>query len=132
MASRSEDYEAILSQRPALKELLEHVATTKWYNLGLALELKSQELDEIEQNFPYVDSRRRKMFNLWLEVKAEGTRRDIIAALGSEIVQENAMAKKYMDYLKSIIATDANLSLRPGLLLCISQIKHGINFIFLK
>ena len=51
MASRSKDYEAILVQRPALQELLEHVVTTKWYSLGLALELKPQELDEVEQDF---------------------------------------------------------------------------------
>ena len=112
----------ILDQRPDLHELLKYATTTKWYLLGLALKIEPKKLDEICVNYRYLHERLTEMFKLWLRVKASGTRQDIIGALEDKTVGENYMAKKYMEYLKS-------LRMSPGSLILLCMQLHVLTLL---
>ena len=52
MATRSRDmsFEEILNEKPSLAELCEHIPiTTKWYQMGILLNLSVKKLNEIEE-----------------------------------------------------------------------------------
>ncbi len=67
-------------------------ARTKWYSLGLALEVNSDTLDSIEENNP-VDICLRKMLKTVLHTKTSLTWSDLCEALRTPTVGRNDVAK---------------------------------------
>ena len=68
-------------QNSLLRDLIFHVHTTKWYRLGLQLDLDDFKLQEIEVNKKDNEDRLRKMFQAWLEVCVNPSWQDVVKAL---------------------------------------------------
>ena len=64
-----------------LRDLIFHVRTTKWYRLGLQLNLDSFKLQEIEVDVKDNEDRLRKMFQAWLENCVNPSWKDVVKAL---------------------------------------------------
>ena len=78
-------------------DLIEHVGSqvaTKWYYLGLRLQVNTNTLDRIENDVRDSNDACRKMFQAWLRDNSKGTWNDVIAALKSNSVKENGVAEK--------------------------------------
>ena len=91
----------IMDSRPELRELQEHVRTNKWFDLGLQLGLKDNELAKIEvEHRGKIDDCRRDMFREWLRATTpEATRKQLIDALNSKAVSEISIAREYQKYV---------------------------------
>ena len=86
----------LLDQQPKLKEITRYARTAQWYHLGVQLELDGMDLDGCTDLA--------RMYNLWLQRKAENaTRRNLLAALRA--IRENDVAKQYEDYLKGLLVS---------------------------
>ena len=86
----------LLDQQPPLKELITHVRTSKWFDLGTHLELDSVHLAGCS-DFA-------RMYQLWIEEKAENaTRRNLLGALRD--IKQNNVAKMYENYLKTLLVS---------------------------
>ena len=92
-----------MDDRPEIAELEEHVRTVKWYELGIQLHLDVNELKPIEIQYNIVAERRRWMFTLWLETSSNCSRKELICALKTKSVAENAMADKYQKQFSTFI-----------------------------
>ena len=68
-------------QESLLRDLISHVRTTKWYRLGLQLDLDDFKLQEIEVNVKDNEDRLRKMFQAWLEDCVNPSWKDVVKAL---------------------------------------------------
>ena len=70
-----------------------HSLTAKWFNLGLALGLSSDALDQIESNHPR-DSLRclTEMIKAWLRSNLQSSWRGLASALRSPLVGEFDLA----------------------------------------
>ena len=68
-------------QEPHLRDLVTHVRTTKWYHLGLQLDLDDFKLQEIEVNMKDNKDHLRKMFQAWLEDCVNPSWKDVVKAL---------------------------------------------------
>ena len=90
-----------MDSRPELTELQEHVKTNKWFDLGLQLGLKDNELAAIEvEHRGKIDDCRRVMFREWLRATTpEATRKQLIGALNSKAVAEISIAREYQKYV---------------------------------
>ena len=85
---------------PELKDLM-HLHVSDWYRLGMELNLMSDDLDIIEDDFRG-DTRKQtcKMFKLWLRTQPNASYEQLIEALnkvGCEKVA-NSLCKKYGEY----------------------------------
>ena len=90
----------ILSRRPELAELENHVRTLKWHAVGLQLHLEENELVAIEQVYRGdIDSCRRSMFDLWLKTFPEASRKQLLDVLRLKSVAEIYMAEQYREYI---------------------------------
>ena len=88
--------EMLLNQQPELKEITNSARTAYWYQLGVQLELDGVRLDECTDLA--------RMYNLWIQQKAENaTRRNLLTALRA--IRENNVAKQYEDYLKELLVS---------------------------
>ena len=88
----------ILSRRPELAELENHVRTNKWHAVGLQLHLEENDLVAIEQEYRgNIASCRRSMFDLWLKTFPEASRKQLLDCLKSEAVAEIHMAEQYRE-----------------------------------
>ena len=82
-----------------VKNLYSELTTvTDWYRLGLYLDLKTHELDKIEQNYTNqgCDRRMLVMLALWLRSTPTATWKDVVSALqqmGENRVAENIRQK---------------------------------------
>ena len=70
-----------VSTTQLLRNLIFSVRTTKWYRLGLQLDLDDFKLQEIEVNEKDNEDRLRKMFQAWLEDCVNPSWQDVVKAL---------------------------------------------------
>ena len=77
-------------QVPTLRDLLNNVKTTKWFELGLELGISSYDLGIIEKHD--VEDRLRLMLQKWLEVCTEPSWRELANALRT--IGEKTLATK--------------------------------------
>ena len=89
----------LLDKKPPLSEVCEHARTSRWYRLGVQLKVDEVELNEIRDE-PGSDKRSR-MFQSWLCSQTNATRRQLLAALRSKDVGEEAVALKYENMVSS-------------------------------
>ena len=96
------NFDVILSGKPTLDELCEHVdISSKWYKFGVLLKLKIKELDIIRVDYEDDDNiKALKMLELWLSTNPKATRKEIIDVLRKPVVGWNAIAKQYLMALK--------------------------------
>lgn len=80
------------TDEPLLRDLLEDVKTTKWYHLGLQLDISSHNLDIIEHDTNRLEDRLRQMFQKWLKICEKPSWRMIVNAVRT--IGEKALAKK--------------------------------------
>ena len=93
--------EDILSRKPSLQELCEHVNIgTKWYTFGVLLGLDTTKLDSIGKMNEDSSFKAIKMFELWLSSNPNATRNQIINTLKKEPIGEMSVAKSYMSTLR--------------------------------
>ena len=89
-------FDQLLSTKPSLHELCEHVRVgSKWYNLGVLLKLDAEKLESIREKSEDSTFNLTKMFELWLMTNPNATRREIIEALHSDAISEHDVAEKY-------------------------------------
>ena len=84
---------------PELKDLID-LQVGDWYRLGLSLNLKSDDLDIIEDHRGDKGKQTRKMFQLWLKAQPDASYEQLIKALrkvGCERVA-NSLCNKYGKY----------------------------------
>ena len=105
MATRSRDmsFEEILNEKPSLAELCEHIPiTTKWYQMGIQLNLSVKKLNEIEEESKDTTDRMVKMYELWLDTNPQATRRQIVEILKMGVIDEIILALNYETKLKQL------------------------------
>ena len=86
-----------MDQQPPLIELVTHARTSEWFQLGIQLKLDNVNLEGCGDNLS-------RMYNLWIQEKAEtATRRNLLSALRA--INQNNVAKKYEDYLKTLVSS---------------------------
>ena len=91
----------VLSERPSLDELCEHVRLgNKWYKFGVLLKLDTRELDVIEELNNDVDYKALKMFQLWLNTTPDAIRKHVLNTLRKDVIGEMIVAEKYEKELK--------------------------------
>ena len=91
----STSLEILLDQQPDLNELITHARTAQWYQLGVKLELDSEDLRGCTDLT--------RMYQLWIKEKAEmATRRNLLTALRS--IRENNVAWMYESYLRTKVS----------------------------
>ena len=74
----------ILDQVPPLIEVCEHAKTSRWYQLGIQLELVEVDLEEIRNDTS--SDKRSRMYQFWLCTHSDATRRQLLTALRSKDV----------------------------------------------
>ena len=75
-----------------LRDLLNNVKTTMWYELGLELDISSDDLDIIQHDSSEIKEKLRRMFQKWLNVCVSPSWSDIINALKN--IGEGALANR--------------------------------------
>ena len=94
-------FDVILSGKPTLDELCEHVDIRyKWFTFGALLKLKISELDQIELYNKDSNIKAFKMLELWLDTNPKAMRKEIIDTLKKPVIGENAIAEQYLMALK--------------------------------
>ena len=92
----------LLDQQPTILELVTHVRTAEYNQLGVILRLDSVNLAKCHD---YTS-----MYLLWIEEKAQNaTRRSLLDALTT--IGLNDVASKYKDYLKTIVSYIVHISI---------------------
>ena len=93
-------FDVMLSGRPTLDELCEHVDIgSSWYKFGVLLKLKTEDLDNIAV-YKSGDMQSLKMFDFWLINNPKATRKDIIDTLKKPFIGMNDTAERYLMALK--------------------------------
>ena len=67
-------------------------ASTKWYNIGLVLNLAVVTLERIGSQFDDPTDRLRETLKVWLETAAKPAWRDVVEALRSHVVGHSKLA----------------------------------------
>ena len=74
-----------MSNEPKIKDLIRSVKTTKWYRLGLELDIDDHTMQEIEADTKHAlhvtESALIRVFTTWLKIKENPTWNDISRAL---------------------------------------------------
>ena len=91
----------LLDSVPPVHEVCEHVRVTNWYQLGIQLLLDGVELEEIRKD---AADKRDRMYQLWLRTQPDATRRQLLTALRSKDVGENAVADNYQQWLSKMVS----------------------------
>ena len=89
--------------KPQLKELCDIVRTSRWYQLGVQLDMDSNSLNDIRDdniNYPSQDLKRTRMFELWLLTDPQATNKKLLEALQKKVVGEDSVAEKYEARMK--------------------------------
>ena len=98
--------EEILNERPSLAELCEYVPiSTKWYQMGIQLELNTRRLKEIEKLQIDVMDKVTKMYEVWLDTNPQATRRQIVDTLRKKAIEEMTLAHEYETKLRELYVT---------------------------
>ena len=107
---------AILSRRPELAELENHVRTNQWHAVGLQLHLEENDLVAIEQKYcGDIASCRRSMFDLWLKTFPEASRKQLFDCLKSKAVAEIHMAEQYREFISRQLSQKQTPSYYQGM-----------------
>ena len=77
---------------PLLRDLLDSVETTKWFRLGLELNISEHSLNIISDDASGVEDRLRLLFQKWLKVCEKPSWRAVVNALVA--IKEEALAAK--------------------------------------
>ena len=86
-----------MDQQPSLIELITYAKTSKWFQLGIQLKLDNVNLEGCSGDLS-------RMYNLWIQEKAENaTRRSLLSALRA--INQNNVAKIYEDYLRTLVSS---------------------------
>ena len=94
-------FDVILSGKPTLDELCEHVTIgSKWYKFGVLLKLDTRGLDHIEDKNFNSNTKALKMLELWLDTNPKAMRKEIIDVLKKLVIGENDIAEQYLMALK--------------------------------
>ena len=91
-------FEKILDSKPPLAEICEHVRISKWFNLGVQLQLDDVDLEEIREDGP---DKRNRMYQLWLRTQSKASRRQLLDALRRRDVGEYTVADQYEEFLRT-------------------------------
>lgn len=92
----------ILDQQPSIQELLLHARLVNYNDIGILLSLDSVDLGNCHDCT--------RMYQLWLQEKAENaTRRILLTAMKKR--RENSAARKYEAYLKTTVSYIAHTSI---------------------
>ena len=75
--------------KPMLKDLI-RLEISDWYSVGLQLDLDDEDLDGIEQTNSDLNTRKRKMFSLWLRLEERSSYHTLARALF--LADENKVA----------------------------------------
>ena len=95
---------SLLDVTPTLRELCDHVFTNRWYELGLELEIKSADLEEIRRDSTVTDKLSR-VYQMWLSKKTKAaTRRQLIEALKTDHVGQISVAINYEQELNKMVS----------------------------
>ena len=92
----------LLDQKPPLPEVCEYARTSRWYKLGIQLELDEVELKEIRNDTG--SYKRTLMYQLWFRTQPNATRRQLLTALRTKDVGENTVAEDYEQILKRMVS----------------------------
>ena len=92
----------LLDQKPPLPEVCEYVRTSRWYKLGIQLEVDEVELKEIRNDTG--SYKRTLMYQLWLRTQPNATRRQLLTALRTKDVGENTVAENYEKILNRMVS----------------------------
>ena len=85
-----------LDQKPSLSELTEDVnVSTKWYQVGIQLELDPKRLDAIDVDYRDINTKLCKMYDLWLSTTPNATRRQLLQVLKRSSIAELTIASQY-------------------------------------
>ena len=103
MATGDGSFDEILNGKPSLAELCKHVpVSTNWKIIGTLLELDVRKLNEIDHESKSVSDGVLKMYELWLNTKPQGTRRQIMDTLKMEVVGQMTLAFEYEKKLREL------------------------------
>ena len=83
--------------RPTLKDLVK-VRVKIWYNLGLQLDIKDDDLDTIERNRPQdQEGCKRDMFKAWLRNCRQPSYRQLVQAMveSGDVSEADCLCRKY-------------------------------------
>lgn len=92
-----------LFKKPQLKDLCDIVRTSRWYQLGVQLEMDPSCLNDIRDdniNYPSQDLKRTQMFELWLSTDPQATNKKLLEALQKKVIGEDSVAEEYETKLK--------------------------------
>ena len=112
--SSSLTFDELLDQKPKLSEVCEHARTSKWYKLGIQLEVDEVELEEIRNDTG--SDKRTLMYQLWLCSQPNATRRQLLTALRTRDVGENTVAHNYEQMLIGKVSVIIYTCMNPKLI----------------
>ena len=96
---------SFLDDVPPLREICNYARTSRWYELGVELELDDVDLEKIRTD-PAVPDKLLRMYQLWLDKKSRtATRRQLLKALRTDFVGQNSIAESYEKELKRMVST---------------------------
>ena len=94
----------LLDDVPPLREICNYARTSRWYELGIQLELDSVDLERIRTDSAVTD-KLSSMYQVWLDKKARtATRRQLLKALRTDHVGQNSVAENYEQELKRMVS----------------------------
>jgi len=86
-------------EEPSLRDLVNHVRTTNWYNLGLQLNLDDYSLQQIQADERGNQEQKTCMFRTWLRVCENPSWKAVVKAL-KDIGEKNLGAKLEQQFCK--------------------------------
>ena len=93
----------LLDDVPPLHEICNYARTSRWYELGIQLELDSVDLERIRTD---PADQLSSMYQVWRHEKAgTATRRQLLKALRTPHVGQNSIAEHYEQELKRMVST---------------------------
>lgn len=93
----------LLFKKPQLKDLCDIVRISRWYQLGVQLEMDPSCLNDIKDdnvNYASQDHKRTRMFQLWLSTDPQATNKKLLEVLQKKVIGEDSVAEKYETRLK--------------------------------
>ena len=96
---------SFLDDVPPLREICNYARTSRWYELGIEIELGTTDLEGIKTD-PAVPDKLLRMYQVWLDKKPRtATRRQLLKALRTDFVGQNNIAESYEQELKRLVST---------------------------
>ena len=92
----------LLDQKPLWPEVCEYARTSRWYKLGIQLEVDEVKLEEIRDDTG--SDKINRMYQLWLRTQPNATRRQLLTALRTKDVEENTVAHNYEEMLMRMVS----------------------------